>query len=160
MSLPSPLPNIIILGGFNFPNIDWSCSITSCPMAGPLIDLAGLLFLNQQVKEPIRKLNILDHIFCPDNLVNHITITDTFLSDHRIIKVSTSIPVPQTILVGQSLKPSSNVFEKIYFNRSDWLQLAKTLNNIDWEHELYQLPTEMYLPCATNIIAEKCMLLI
>ena len=64
MSLPSPLPNIIMLGDFNFPNIDWSCSTTSCPpMAGPLIELAGLLFLTQQVKEPTRKLNILDLIF-------------------------------------------------------------------------------------------------
>ena len=36
----------------------------------------------------------------------------------------------------------------------------KSLNNIDWEHELYQLPPEMYLPFATNIIAEKCMLVI
>ena len=62
--------------------------------------------------------------------------------------------------VAQSLNPSSNVFEKIDFNRADWPQLAKSLNNIDWEHELYQLSTEMYLPFATNIIAEKCMLLI
>ena len=58
MYLPTPLPNIIMLGDFNFPNIDWSCSTTSCPMAGPLIDLAGLLFHTQQVKEPTRKLNI------------------------------------------------------------------------------------------------------
>ena len=95
MSLPSPWPNIIMLCDFNFPKIDWSCSITSCPMAGPLIDLAGLLFLNQQVKEPTRKLNILDLIFGPVDLANYITTTDTFLSDHQIIKVSTSIPVPR-----------------------------------------------------------------
>ena len=63
MSLPSPLPNIIMLGDFNFPNIDWSCATTRCPMAGPLVDLAGLLFLAQQVNEPTRKHNILDLIF-------------------------------------------------------------------------------------------------
>ena len=62
--------------------------------------------------------------------------------------------------MAHSLNPSSNVFEKIDFNRADWPQLAKSLNNIDWEHELYQLSTEMHLPFATNIIAEKCMLLI
>ena len=62
--------------------------------------------------------------------------------------------------VAQSLNPSTNVFEKIDFNRADWPQLAMSLNNIDWEHELYQLPTEMYLPFAINIIAGKCMLLI
>ena len=121
MSLPSLLPNI----DFNFPNIDWSCSTTSCPMAGPLIEFAGSLFLAQQVKEPTRKFNILDLIVCPDDLVNYISTTDTFLSDHRIINVSSSIPVSQTIPVTQSLNPSSNVFEKIDFNRADWPQLAK-----------------------------------
>ena len=80
--------------------------------------------------------------------------------DDRIINVSTSIPVPQTIPVTKSLNPSPNVFGKTDFNRVDWPQLAKPLNNIDWEHELYQLSTEMYLPFAINIIAEKCMLLI
>ena len=53
--------------------------------------------------------------------------------------------------MAQSLNPSSNVFEKIDFNRADWPQLAMSLNNIDWEHELYQLSTEMYLPFAINI---------
>ena len=120
MALPSPLPNIIMFGDLNFPNIDWSCSTTSCPMAAPLIDLAGLLFLTQQVKEHTRKLNILNLFFCPDDLVNYTTTTDTFLFDHRIINVSTFIPVPQTIPVAQSPNRSSNVFEKIYFNRADW----------------------------------------
>ena len=78
--------------------------------------------------------------------IYYITTTDTFLSDHPIINVSISIPVAQTIPVAQSLNPSSNVFEKIDFNRADWPQLAKSLNNIDWEHELDQLSTEMYLP--------------
>ena len=94
-------------------------------MADPLIDLAGLVFLTQQVKESTRKLNILNPFFCSDDLANYITTTDTFLSYHRIINVSTSIPVPQTIPVAQSLNPSSNVFEKIDFNRADWPKLTK-----------------------------------
>ena len=102
-----------------------------------------------------RKLNILDLILCPGDFVNYITTTDTFMSDHRIINVSTSIPVRQTIPVAQSLNPFSNVFKKTDFNRADWPQLAKSLNNIDWEHELYQFSTEMYLPFATNIIAKN-----
>ena len=129
-------------------------------MAGLLIDLAGLLCLNQQVKEHTRKLNIVYLFFCPDHIVNYITTTDTFLSDNRIINFSTSIPVPQTMPLAQSLNPSSNVFEKIYFNRSDWPLLAKSLNKIDWEHELYQLLPEMNLPFSTNIIGEQCRLLI
>ena len=160
MSLPSPLPNIIMLGDFNFPNIDWSCSTTSCPMAGPLVDLAGLLFLAQQVKEPSRKHNILDLIFCPDDLVNYITTTKPFCLTIDLFMLVLLFQFPRPYPVVQSLNPSSNVFEKIDFNRADWPQLAMLLNNIDWEHELNQLSTEMYLPFAINIIAEKCMLLI
>ena len=52
MSLPSPLPNIIMLGDINLPNIDWSCPDINCPIASPLTDLASLLFLNQQVNKP------------------------------------------------------------------------------------------------------------
>ena len=128
-------------------------------MAGPLIYLAGLLFLTQQVKDPTHKLNILDLILCPDDLVNYITTTGTFMSDHRIINASTSISVPQTIPVAQSLNPSPNVFEKIDLNRVDWPHLTKSLSNIEWKHERYQLPSVMYLPFATNIIAKKCMYL-
>ena len=64
------LPNIIMLGDINLPNIDWSCTDISCPIASPLTDLASLLFLNQQVNEPTRKHNILDPIFCSDELIN------------------------------------------------------------------------------------------
>ena len=41
MSLPSPLPNIMMLGDINLPNIDWSCPDISCPIASPLNDLAS-----------------------------------------------------------------------------------------------------------------------
>ena len=95
------------------------------------------------------------YIVCLHTNIRLITTTNTFLSDHRIINVSTSIPVPKTIPVAQSLNPSSNVFEKIDFNRADWPQLAMSLNNIDWKHKLYQLSTEMYLPFSINIISEK-----
>ena len=59
--LPSPLPNIMMLGNFNVPNIEWSYSTTNCHMDGSLIDLAGLLFLNQQVKEPTHPNNRYSH---------------------------------------------------------------------------------------------------
>ena len=127
---------------------------------GMLLCILGVWYMQCLLVMFTCKHNILDLIFCPDDLVNYITTTNTFLSDHLMIHVSTSIPVHTTIPVAQSLNPSSNVFEKIDINRADWPQLAMSLNNIDWEHELYQLSTEMYLPFAINIIAEKCMLLI
>ena len=92
LSMPSPLPNIIILGDFNFPDIDWTNPDLKCPYDIPLISLSDCLFLNQQVLEPTHKSNILDLIFSPDDFVNSMDVTDSLLSNHRIITVKTSIP--------------------------------------------------------------------
>ena len=63
MSLPSPLPNIIFLGDFNLPEINWSSLNPNCPTAGSLLNLTSRTFLNQQVSQPTRNCNILDLIF-------------------------------------------------------------------------------------------------
>ena len=121
---------------------------------------ACLLFHNQQVNEPTRKHNILDLILFSDELINSVIITDTFLSDHRIINVSTCIPIPKDIIQIKSLNPASNIFERLDFNRCDWPQLAESLRKLDWAHELCKVPPVILLPFATGIIADKCMLFV
>ena len=81
-----------MLGDFNFPDINWTNPDMSCQYAISLISLSDCLFLNQQVLEPIRKSNILDIIFSPDDIINSIYVTDSVLSDHRIITAKTYIP--------------------------------------------------------------------
>ena len=71
--------------------LDWTKPDLSCTYAIPLFSLSDCFFLNQQVLEPTRKSNILDLIFSPDDFVNSIDVTDSLLSDHRIITVKTSI---------------------------------------------------------------------
>ena len=58
-----PPPNIILLGDFNLPEINWSSLNPSCPTAGSLFNLTSHTFLNQKVSEPIWNCNILDFIF-------------------------------------------------------------------------------------------------
>ena len=63
LSLPAPLPNIILLGDFKMPE----AILDNPPAYNPselLIDHDTLLFLNQQVSTHTRKLNVLDLIFC------------------------------------------------------------------------------------------------
>ena len=86
-------------------------------LACTLTDLEGVPFLNQQVKESTRKLNILDIILCADELVNSITNTDTFLSDHRIISASTCTAISKSNYPKESVNHSKYVFEKLDFNR-------------------------------------------
>ena len=63
LSLPAPLPNKILLGNFNMPEVIWDNPHAYNPSSELLIDLATLLFLNQQVSTPTRKSNVLDLIF-------------------------------------------------------------------------------------------------
>ena len=70
------------------------------------------------------------------------------------------VPVFQYPMIFFQIKfinPTSNIFEMLDFNRCDWSQLAESLRNLDWAHELCKVPPEMLLPFATGIIADKCM---
>ena len=60
ISLPPPMPHIIMLGDFNMPGFNWLCQTSPSSHVQPLIDLASLLFINQQVNSPTRISNILD----------------------------------------------------------------------------------------------------
>ena len=62
LSMSSPLPNIIMLGDFNFPGINWLNPDSNCPDASPLIVFSDWLFLNHQVSTLTRKSDILDLI--------------------------------------------------------------------------------------------------
>ena len=88
-----PLPNIILFCNFNIPEINWSSLNPSYPTAGSLLNLTSLTFLHQQVSEPTWNCNILDLICCPDNIINCITVSHTFLFHHRVIYVVTSLLV-------------------------------------------------------------------
>ena len=53
------------------------CLDVSCEAAAPLISLSNSLLLNQQINKPTRLSNILDLIFCPDELIKSISVADT-----------------------------------------------------------------------------------
>ena len=158
MLLPSPLPTIIMLGDFNLPDINWSSLNPRCPTAGSLFNLTNLTFLTQQLTEPTRNSNILDLIFCPDNIINSLTVSDNFLSDHRIIYADTLIPVivPSTDQKNQSLNPPSTHIETLDFNKANWPKLKESLNTIDWPTSFRGTSVKLYLQVAIESISEKC----
>ena len=47
-------------------------------------------------------------------------------------------------------------FEKIDFNRSDWINLSQSLKFTNWIHELDQVSPDEILPVAMNILISKC----
>ena len=86
--------------------------------------------LSQQVHRPTRKSNILDLIFCPNKLINSIVVSDTFISDHRIITVETNLPV-HGVAPKQILNLPSNQFIVFWFSQS-WLAQYFVVTSIYW----------------------------
>ena len=111
-----PLYLILFFLVTNLPEINWSSLNPRCPTADSLLNLTSRTFLNQQVSEPTRNCNILDLIFCPDNIRNFITVSDTFLSDHRVIYAEILIPVydSSTVQIDQNLTPSPSTRIEIW----------------------------------------------
>ena len=61
-NLGSPLPNIVFLGDFNLPNMNWQNPNPNTDVYRTLCPLLDFYFLEQLVTEPTRKQNILDLI--------------------------------------------------------------------------------------------------
>ena len=104
-----------------------------------LIDLATLLFLNQQVSTPTRKSNVPDLIFCSDELIKSVNVSECSFSNHCLIKTETYIPVDPITIQAKCINPPMTSFEKYDFNRSDWINLSQSLKLTNWIHELDQV---------------------
>ena len=88
VEMPTPMPNIVVVGDFNVPNFNWEDSQSDC-----LISNIMCPFVKQVVTKPTRGNNILDLVLCHDDLVDSIEISKTSISDHCILHVNSSIPV-------------------------------------------------------------------
>ena len=102
------------------------------------------------------------YFFCTDNIINFITVSDTFLSDHRVIYAETLIPVhdSSTVQIDKSLNPPSTRIEILDFNKSNWPKLKESLNTIDWPTTFCGTPVNVYIDVAIDTISEKCTMFV
>ena len=154
--MSSPLPNVIMLGDLNFPDINWLNPDYNCHDASPLILFSDLLFLNQQVSAPTRKSNILDLIFSPDDFINCIDITDSVISDHRIITAQTLIPISQSSPPCQTMNSACNTFELLDFRKADWLGLCACIKSVNWKELLYDCIPSKYTTVIIETLGNLC----
>ena len=107
---------------------------------------------------PTGKSNILDFIFCPNELINTIVVSDTFISDHRMITVETNIPVhgvaPKHIF---NLPP--NKFAVLDFHKADWPNILLSLQSIDWVATLEPIPPSSCFYYFIDTLYHKCMIM-
>ena len=156
LSMSSPLPNSIMLGNFNFPDINWSNPDSNCPYASSLISFSDLLFLNQQVSAHTRKSNKLDFIFSPDDFINCIDITDSVISDHCIITAKTLIPIYQSPPLCQTMNSTCNTYEPIDFKKTDWSGLCASIKSVNWKALLHECVPSKYLSVIIGNLGNLC----
>ena len=96
-----PLPNIILMGDFNFPQITWSSGVINWAgrssserrAALRLLECNDQFCLAQVVDKPTRGKNLLDLILTNNcDLVGNCSVADSGLSDHRLVIGSLSLP--------------------------------------------------------------------
>ena len=125
----------------------WSTPHDSCPTAALLISLTDSLFVNQKVNEPTRLDNILDLIFGPD--------------DHSItpiILTETSLPICTKSLV--EFNPATSGFDKLDFNKGNWVDLRAALKSLSCtieEKNLSTDPTDVIISKVFESICHHCI---
>ena len=72
-ALESPLPEVMMLGDFNFPGVLWDSTISEQNVhLSSLVKLRDFLYLDQVIKDPTRKSNTLDLLFCNESIIKSI----------------------------------------------------------------------------------------
>ena len=105
---------------------------------------------------PIIKSNILDLIFCPNELINTIVVSDAFISDHRMIIVETNIPV-HGVAPKQIFNPPSNKCVVLDIHKADFPNILLSLQSIDWVATLEPIPPSSCFDYFIDTLYHKCI---
>ena len=140
--MSAPMPNLIMCGDFNLPIIDWGTGKISGgthdlqKQAEALMEFMSAHCLQQMISEPTRMNNILD-LFLTNNpeIVTNVKISNTVISDHRLITVDTCIEKSES---HRRKREKLKGFASLNFNhkRIDWAKLNQELQMINWEEQL------------------------
>lgn len=143
--------NILILGDFNLPCLRWidepvppQYQYQDLDSADILLSFMNANFLSQFVDKPTRQQNILDLVLSNQpNLIKHIEVSETELSDHNLIKVKSNFGVKPP----EHKKPPSkpHTYNNLNFYKAQFDEINLCIGNVNWD-ELYELCTPEDFP--------------
>ena len=120
--------NWLLLGDFNYPNIDWFQQTSTVAQEETFLDFANEHNLTQHVLTPTRGDNILDLLMSVGSFqIDEVTVHETFsTSDHNIVtaKILTDLPT----MVNKEIRD---------FKNTDWSIIHMHLACIDWNNFFY-----------------------
>jgi hypothetical protein len=130
--------DLILMGDFNLPSMHWQQSDPSAEPHTPSISETKLSqfmednLLSQYIDKPTRQKNILDLFITNNpNIVLKSDISDTSLSDHKIIKVTTTY----NLKAAPKSKPKipQHTFRSLNLQKADYNEINSHLKSINWD---------------------------
>ena len=138
----APTPNVLFVGDFNFPNIDWdlgtvkgaSKSMHEKNQAQALLQFMEDQCLAQVITQPTRGDNILDLLLTNnEDMLHQMEVRDTLMSDHRVIKVTLWCKDPSL-----TTEREPGGFKALNFHGEvNWSAINQQLSEVPWEDMLY-----------------------
>ncbi|CAI9731129.1 fission process 1 [Octopus vulgaris] len=138
-NMASPMPDIILLGDFNFPNIIWPHghilklgTKAEQIQAAKLLEVTEKLYLKQMMTEATRNNNTIDLVFTNnEDTLFDLHSTPTILSDHNIIEMHLHIGnEPNATTLKQKDMPKLCRYD---YHQAIWETINNQLQIIDWD---------------------------
>ncbi len=117
---------LLILGDFNLPGIDWEHYCTkACIFEARFLQAVSDNFLSQIVLEPTREQNILDLVLVtnPSQITKVEVLEPIGRSDHNCVHIESNYGINVT----------SEAKEVLSIRRTDFCKMSRFFHNIDWE---------------------------
>jgi hypothetical protein len=128
--LSETMPNMILLGDFNLPDVDWTCYYApNNEFYNLFLRFVNDSALQQYVLAPTRKDNILDLVFTNSiSIISDLQVLCPFgSSDHSIVQFSVNLPSCTS-----SVTNGSSFYD---FENADFVSIELYLSSINWAHE-------------------------
>ena len=162
--LPQPMPDIVLCGDFNLPNIRWpegtvsGGTLEEQTQARILLEITGKAFLTQQLMKPTRINNILDLYFTnnQDSITDY-QVEKTIFSDHNLITINTAYRrsgrgEPENIPLESCPFAAYNFLsEKI-----KWEEVQRSASEVNWNHVMEGEEPNTMLQALTSKLLEIC----
>ena len=129
-----------LFGDFNLPNICWSLNTihpggSSCSTESShlLLDFMSENLCTQVILQPTRADNILDlYISNSEDLVSHVSVSDTVFSDHRLVEIILSYN-PCSFVLSSPPDFFNSPCRSLDFHKADFNSINEKLSAVDWD---------------------------
>lgn len=135
--LGNPEPNIVIMGDFNLPIIQWDTnevyggSASDRQQSNTFLSFIDEFILKQLIDTPTRERSILDLLLTNnEDIFSAINIEDTVMSDHRLVIMDTTFDTTKERV--RLLEPDSFASLNFRHKNTDWNAINEDISNINW----------------------------